>query len=77
LLWLFCRWHLSNYLLRLALNLNPPDFSFSSSQDYRCEPHAPAFSRNFERYCSIVFADAVKVVRTNMESLSSSPNQSK
>jgi hypothetical protein len=30
-----------NYLLRLALNCDPPDPCFLSSQDYRCEAPAP------------------------------------
>jgi hypothetical protein len=38
LLWLF----LTNSLLGLASNHNPPDFSLPSSQDYRLEPPAPS-----------------------------------
>jgi hypothetical protein len=30
-----------NYLLRLALNCDPPDLCFLSSLDYRCEPLVP------------------------------------
>jgi hypothetical protein len=38
LLWLFWRWGLENYLPRLALNCDPPNFNLPSSWDYRWEP---------------------------------------
>jgi hypothetical protein len=41
LLWLFCRWRLVYYLLRLALNCHPPDLSLPSNYNYRREPLAP------------------------------------
>jgi hypothetical protein len=50
LLWLFWRWGLTNYLLRLASNNNPPNLSLPSSQNYRSKPPAPgtfyAFFKN-------------------------------
>jgi hypothetical protein len=42
LLWLFWKWDLANYLPRLALNHDPPDLSFLSSYDYRCEQLLPS-----------------------------------
>jgi hypothetical protein len=35
---LFWRWGLENHLSRLVSNCNPPNFSLSSSWDYRHEP---------------------------------------
>jgi hypothetical protein len=42
LLWLFWRWGLASYLSMLALNHDPPDIGLLSSQDYGCDPQAPA-----------------------------------
>jgi hypothetical protein len=43
-----------NYLPRLALNHNPPDFCFLSSWDYRCEPLAPG-PLYLSAYVGVVF----------------------
>jgi hypothetical protein len=32
-----------NYLPGLALNIDPPDLSFPSSKDYKCEPPVLSF----------------------------------
>jgi hypothetical protein len=44
LLWLFWRWGLSNYLLRLATNYDPTDLRLTSSWDYRRELSGPSFT---------------------------------
>jgi hypothetical protein len=38
---------LANYLPRLALNHDPPEFCLLSSLDYRCEPPMPGFAIYF------------------------------
>jgi hypothetical protein len=44
LLWLFCRWGLTNSLPGLASNLDPPDLSLPSSWDDIRDPPAPGLS---------------------------------
>jgi hypothetical protein len=46
----FWRWSLANYLLGLASNLNLPDLSFPSSQDYRWATSAQ-LNRGFFQWC--------------------------
>jgi hypothetical protein len=46
----FSRWGLLNYLLGLALNLDPLDLCFLSSYDYRHEPQVPGIFCYYLQY---------------------------
>jgi hypothetical protein len=53
---------LINYLPRLALNLNPPNLSFPNSRDYRSEPLASDYIREFFKIIFISLYELYKKV---------------